>query len=73
MVKARASGELRIMKIEIEAVLIAGDDPEMLQDLVAAACNAALGNAQRGVQQEFQRLSGGMPGFPGFPGGGGQG
>lgn len=73
MVKARASGELRIMKIEIEAGLIAGDDREMLQDLVAAACNAALENAQRGVQQEFQRLSGGMPGFPGFPGGGGQG
>ncbi len=70
MVKALASGELRIMKIEIEDGLIAGDDREMLQDLVAAACNAALGNAQRGVQEEFQRLSGGMPGFPGSPGGG---
>ena len=45
----------------------------MLQDLVAAACNAALSNAQRGVQEEFQRLSGGLGGFPGFPGGGPQG
>ena len=71
MVKASASGELRIMHIEIEPGLIAGDDKEMLQDLVAAACNAALGNAQRGVQEEFQRLSGGIPGFPGFPGQGG--
>jgi DNA-binding YbaB/EbfC family protein len=73
MVKASASGELRIMKIEIEPGLIAGEDREMLQDLVAAACNAALSNAQRGVQEEFQRLSGGLGGFPGFPGGGPQG
>lgn len=70
MVKAKASGELRILEIEIEPGLIAGDDREMLQDLVAAACNAALGNAQRGVQEEFQRLSGGMPKLPGFPGAG---
>ena len=33
MVKASASGELRILKIEIEPGLIAGDDREMLQDL----------------------------------------
>lgn len=73
MVKVKASGELRIIKIEIEPGLVAGDDKEMLQDLVAAACNAALGNAQRGVQEEFQRLSGGMGGLPGFPIGGSQG
>ena len=72
MVKASASGQLRIMKIEIEPGLIAGDDREMLQDLVAAACNAALENAQRGVQEEFQRLSGGMVRIPGMPGGGSQ-
>jgi DNA-binding YbaB/EbfC family protein len=73
MVTASASGALRIVKIDIEPGLLAGDDKEMLQDLIAAACNAALGNAQRSVQEEFQRLSGGMAGFPGFPGGGPQG
>ena len=36
------------------------DDRDMLQDLVAAALNAALANAQSQVQQELQRASAGM-------------
>jgi DNA-binding protein YbaB len=32
----------------------------MVQDLCAAATNAALANAQRGVQEEMQRVTGGL-------------
>jgi DNA-binding YbaB/EbfC family protein len=72
MVKAVASGELRIVAIEIEPELLAGGDRQMVQDLCAAAVNAALGIAQRAVQEELQRVSGGL-GLPGVmsPGGAG--
>jgi DNA-binding YbaB/EbfC family protein len=55
MVKAVASGELRILQLEIEPSLLASGDRDMIQDLTAAAVNAALTNAQRMVQDELQR------------------
>ncbi len=57
MVKATVSGGMRVLQIEIEPQLIDGGDRAMLQDLVAAAVNAALGNAQRMIQEEMQRAS----------------
>jgi DNA-binding YbaB/EbfC family protein len=57
MVTAVATGELRILSIEIEPSLLASGDHEMLQDLTAAAVNAALMNAQKLVQEEIQRAS----------------
>jgi len=72
MVKAVATGELRIVEIEIEPGLFSGGDREMVQDLCAAAVNAALTTAQRAVQEEIQRISGGLA-LPGTtpPGGAG--
>ena len=67
MVTAVASGELRILELRIEPSLIEGGDREMLQDLAAAAVNAALANAQRMIQEEMQRASSGL-GLPGFGG-----
>ena len=58
MVTAVATGELRIREIRIEPALLEGDDRAMLQDLVAAAVNAALAAAQRMVQEEMQRVAG---------------
>jgi len=55
MVKAVATGELRILRVEIEPSLLASGDRDMIQDLTAAAVNAALTNAQRMVQEEIQR------------------
>jgi DNA-binding YbaB/EbfC family protein len=60
MVTAVATGELRILSVEIEPGLLASNDRGMLQDLVAAAVNAALANAQKIVQEEIQRVSAGM-------------
>ena len=60
MVTAEATGELRVTQVNIEAELLASGDREMIQDLVAAAVNAALTNAQRTAQEEFQRISGGL-------------
>ena len=60
LVTATVSGELRVLQIEIDPQLLAGGDRAMLQDLVAAAVNAALANAQRMVQEEMQRAAGSM-------------
>ena len=57
MVTAVASGELRILELRIEPELVAAGDREMIQDLAAAAVNAALGGAQRMIQEEMQRAS----------------
>ncbi|HTY19782.1 MAG TPA: YbaB/EbfC family nucleoid-associated protein [Myxococcota bacterium] len=61
LVVVTATGELRILRIEIDPQLLAGNDRELLQDLVAAAVNAALSEAQRMMQEEMQRAAGGLP------------
>jgi DNA-binding YbaB/EbfC family protein len=75
MVTAVASGALRILEVRIEKSLIEGGDHAMLQDLVAAAVNAALAKAQQMVQEEMQRAAGGtlLEGFGGASGPGGTG
>ena len=56
MVQASVSGALRVLTIEIENSLVDGGDRAMLQDLVAAAVNAALDKAQEEVQRELAQL-----------------
>ena len=60
MVRAEVSGALRVLSISIEPALFASGDREMLQDLTAAAVNAAIANAQRLVQEEMQKASSGL-------------
>ncbi len=69
MVRVEVSGALRVLKIEIEPSLVETGDREMLQDLTAAAVNAAITNAQRMMQEEMQKASAGLqlPGM-GTPG-----
>ncbi len=59
MVTAVATGALKIREIKIEPALLETGDRAMLQDLVAAAVNAALGEAQKMAQQELQKAAGG--------------
>ncbi len=60
MVTVVVTGDLRILEIRIEPSLVAAGDREMIQDLTAAAVNAALANAQRVVQEELQREQGAL-------------
>jgi len=57
MVTVKATGELRVLEIRIEPSLLTSGDRGMIQDLTAAAVNSALANAQKMVQEEFQRAS----------------
>ncbi len=65
MVTVVATGDLRIRSVRIEPSLLESGDLDMLQDLVAAAVNAALAQAQRMVQEEMQKAAG-MAGLPGL-------
>lgn len=60
MVTAVVRGDLRLAELRIEPSLIEGGDRELIQDLVTAAVNAALTNAQSMVQQEMHKASGPM-------------
>jgi len=60
MVRVVASGDLRVLEIHVEPTLVDAKDREMIEDLTAAAVNAALKKAQEGVQAEVQRLQGGL-------------
>ena len=70
MVTAVASGDLKIVEIRIEDSVFAGGDRTLVQDLAAAAVNAALATAQQYAQEQMQSFSLGAPGTMGPIGGG---
>ncbi|HGY57406.1 MAG TPA: YbaB/EbfC family nucleoid-associated protein [Caldithrix abyssi] len=68
MVKAKANGKLEIISVSIEPEVIDAEDKEMLEDLVAAAVNQAIQNAQARANEEMQKVSGNMLGGLNLPG-----
>ena len=60
MVVATANGALEILSIKIEKDVVNPDDVEMLQDLVVAAINEALRQAQQMVSDDMGKVTGGM-------------
>ncbi len=56
MVRATVTGALRVVEIEIEDAFFRAGDKEMIQDLAAAAINAAIVKAQEGANEEFLRM-----------------
>ena len=67
MVTAAVSGGLRVLSVENEPGLIADNDRGMIQDLTAAAVNAALTKAQEAVAAEMAKMQNSMlSGLPGM-------
>jgi DNA-binding YbaB/EbfC family protein len=60
------AGEVR--SIEIDPSAVDPDEVEMLQDLVTAAVNDAIGKAKELERERMAAVAGGM-GMPGMPGG----
>lgn len=65
MVKAVVNGRMELVSIEIDPEALASSDKEMLQDLIVAAVNQGIRNAQALVAQEMKKLTGGLN-LPGF-------
>jgi len=66
MVRVAMGGDRVVRKVEIEPSLWAEQDKALLEDLVAAAMNAALQSAESVMKQKQKDLLGGMPLPPGF-------
>jgi DNA-binding YbaB/EbfC family protein len=71
MVKVSANGRQQITKIKIEKEVVNPDDVEMLEDLIVAAVNKTLDEANKMAQEEMSKATRGLlPNIPGisFPG-----
>ena len=68
MVKAVVNGNKRVISIDVEENLVVAEDKEMMQDLIVAAINLAIGEVDIKVKEEMKKttegmLPGGIPGF----------
>lgn len=66
MVTVMANGKNEILSVRIDPEVIDKEEPEMLQDLVMAATNQALGRAQEVMESEMAQLTKGLPVPPGM-------
>ena len=63
--KVTMNGRHEVKRVQIDPS-VAGDDRDMLEDLVAAAVNDAVHKVEAAVQQKFAGLMGGMQLPPGL-------
>ena len=57
---ATVSGKKELVSIKIDPEVVDEDDMEMLEDLVVAAVNEALRNAEEMANSEMAKLTGGL-------------
>ncbi len=65
LVKVRMNGRHEVLRVEIDDSLF-GDDKEMLEDLVAAACNDAAKRVADKMQQSMSDMTAGLNLPPGM-------
>jgi len=67
MVRVRANANRKVVKIQIDPDIIDKDDPEIMEDLIAAAVNKALDQAEVRGREELEKATKGiMPNIPGL-------
>ena len=67
MVSVVVNGKQEILEVRLEKEVVDPDDIEMLEDLIVAAVNQAIKNAQETANSEMNKAAGGMLGN--LPGG----
>lgn len=60
VVKVVVNGKMLVESISIDPEVVSPDDVEMLEDLVTAAVNEALANAQQMASDKMAELTGGL-------------
>ena len=67
MVRVRANANRKIIKIQIDPDIIDKEDPEIMEDLITAAVNKALDQAEIRGREELEKATKGMlPNIPGL-------
>jgi nucleoid-associated protein EbfC len=60
-VTVKVNGRLEVVSVKIDPKLVNEGDNELLEDLVAAAVNAALVKAREGAANSLTSMTGGLP------------
>ena len=60
VVKAVVTGKQELVSVTIEPAAVDPDDVDMLQDLIVAAINDALGNSRRIAEEKMAAVTGGL-------------
>ena len=63
-VEAVVSGKKEVLRVKLTQEVVDPDDIEMLQDLVVAAVNEALKQADEANEALMGKMTGGLGGFP---------
>lgn len=67
MVKATVNGKKQVVNLEIDDDIISIKDKEMMKDLIIAAINKALAEAEEKSREEIKKQTAGMiPNIPGM-------
>jgi DNA-binding YbaB/EbfC family protein len=67
MVKATVNGKKKLLAIDVESTILSSTDKVLVQDLVVAAVNKAMDEADRLAKEELKKSTEGMlPGIPGL-------
>lgn len=66
MVKATVNGKKKVIAIEIDASILSTTDKVLVQDLVVAAVNKAIEEAEVRAREELRKSTEGL--FPNIPG-----
>lgn len=67
LVKATVNGQKKVIKVEIDDSLVNSADKDIVQDLIVAAINKAMEEADILAKEHLQKQTDGiMPNIPGF-------
>lgn len=67
IVKAKVNGKKELISVDIDSALLKEEDKEMVQDLIVAATNKALSEADLQSKEKLKESTEGMmPNIPGF-------
>ncbi len=67
MVKAVVNGKKQLLKLEVDDSLVKPEDKDILNDLIVAAVNKAMEEAEVKAKEEIQKNTEGvLPNIPGF-------
>lgn len=60
VVSATVNGKKELLKIKIDESVVDKDDVDMLEDLVLSAVNSAMEKADKDMESEMKKLTGGL-------------